>query len=79
MESILTMDIEYVDILTGKNLSSIYVANMELIYWSIRLSSRREGNGVSVWIIVILASYKFHLIRVHENLVQHPINNISIN
>ena len=26
------MDIVYVDILTGENLSSIYVANMDLIY-----------------------------------------------
>ena len=29
------MALEYVDILTGKNLSSIQVVNMELIYWSI--------------------------------------------
>ena len=28
--------------------------------------------------IVILASYKFHFIRVHENMVQHPSNNKSI-
>ena len=28
--------------------------------------------------IVILASCKHHFIRVHENLVQHPSNNISI-
>ena len=28
--------------------------------------------------IVILSSYKFHLIREHENLVLHPSNNISI-
>ena len=26
------MDIEYVDILTGENLSSIWVANMDLIF-----------------------------------------------
>ena len=28
--------------------------------------------------IVILASCKYHSHRVHENLVQHPNNNISI-
>ena len=28
--------------------------------------------------IVILASCEFHFSRVHENLVQHPNNNISI-
>ena len=27
---------------------------------------------------VILASCKYHFIRVHENLVQHPTNNKSI-
>ena len=31
-----------------------------------------------VWEIAILASYKFHFIKVHENLVQHLNNNISI-
>ena len=28
--------------------------------------------------IVILASCEYHFIRVHENRVQHPSNNISI-
>ena len=28
--------------------------------------------------IVILASCEYHCIRVHENLVQHPSNNIAI-
>ena len=28
--------------------------------------------------IVILASCEYHFIRVHENMVQHPSNNISI-
>ena len=28
--------------------------------------------------IVILASCEYHFIRVHENVVQHPINNTSI-
>ena len=27
---------------------------------------------------VILASWKYHFIRVHENLVQHPSNYLSI-
>ena len=31
-----------------------------------------------MWGIVILASWKYQFIRVHENLVQHPSNNISI-
>ena len=39
--------------------------------------SRGEGMGYKWWIgdIVILASYEFHFIRVHENLVSHPSNN----
>ena len=28
--------------------------------------------------IVILSSYEYHFIRLHDNLVQHPIDNISI-
>ena len=35
------MGVEYVDILTGKNLSSIYV-----IYWLVGASRRRGGDGV---------------------------------
>ena len=36
----------YVDILSGGNLFSIQVANMEdLIYWSVRSSSKWEGDG----------------------------------
>ena len=38
-----TMDIQYVDILTGENLSSIQVANMDLIYWLVRSPSWRRG------------------------------------
>ena len=34
------------DILTAENLSSIKVANMDLIYWSIRSSSKRGGDGL---------------------------------
>ena len=33
----------YVDILTGKNLSSTHLANMGLIHWSVRLASSRRG------------------------------------
>ena len=33
---------EYVDMLTGENLSSILVVNMDLIYWSV-LSSSSKG------------------------------------
>ena len=36
----------YVDIMTGKQLSSILLANMELDYWSVRSSSRRGGYRV---------------------------------
>ena len=41
-----------VDIMTGEKLSSILVANMDIIHWSVRSSSRREGNGV-IGLIVI--------------------------
>ena len=34
------------DILTGGNLSLIKVDDMDIIYWSVRLSSRREGDRV---------------------------------
>ena len=49
---------------------------MELISFSVRSSSRREGDGVKEWmgLIVISASYKFHFIRVHDNLVYDPSN-----
>ena len=46
LDKSLTMDIEYVDILTEENLSSFQTVNMDLIYWSVRSSSRRGGNGV---------------------------------
>ena len=54
-------------------MSSIYVANMDITYWSIRSFSRMEGdevNGVDGHGINILASYKVHfIIRVHDNLL----------
>ena len=34
------------DIMTGEKLSSIWLANMELIYWSVHSSRRIGGNGV---------------------------------
>ena len=59
-------------------MGKIYVANMDLIYWSVRSSSRIRGDRVKDVGIVILASCEYHFIRVYENLVQHPSNNISI-
>ena len=52
---------------------------MDLIHWLFYSSSRIEGygiKGVEVG-IVILASCEYNFIRVHENLAQHPNNNIS--
>ena len=53
---------------------------MDLIYWSVR-SSTRKGDGVNgvYGFFVILASYEYHFIRVYENLAQHPSNILSIN
>ena len=57
------MDLGYtwLDILTGGNLSSIKVDDMDIIYWSVRLSSRREGDRVKgvEWGIVILANSEY--------------------
>ena len=36
----------YVDILTGENLSSIQVANMDPNYWSVRSNSERRGTEI---------------------------------
>ena len=68
----------YVDILTGENLSYIQLANMNIIYQLDRSSSKWGGNRVMQEDggIIILASCQHHFIRVHENLVQHPSNNI---
>ena len=40
-------------------------------YWSVHLSCSWGGDGIKgvVGVIVIFASYKFHFIRVHDNLV----------
>ena len=53
---------------------------MDLIYGSVFSSSRNGGLWKIGWMgcIVTLASSDFYLIRVYENLVQHPSNNISI-
>ena len=56
------------------NLSSILIAYMDLFCWTISYSSVREGDRVNRY----LASCEYHIIRVHENLVQHPSNNLSI-
>ena len=53
----------------GEKLSSFYVANMELIYWSVHTSSRKGGDWVEGdgWgVIVSLARCKF---QIHENLM----------
>ena len=36
----------YVDIITGEKLWTILVANIDIIYWSVRSSSKRGGDGV---------------------------------
>ena len=36
----------YVDIMTGEKIISIYVANNIIIYWLVRSSSERGGDGV---------------------------------
>ena len=43
------MDIEYVDIMTGENLSSIQIATIVHICQSVRSSSRMGGDGVK-WV-----------------------------
>ena len=67
----------YVDIFTGENLLSIQLSNMDPIYWSVR-SSSSDGGVRAKRGIVILASCEHHVIRVYENLEQHPSNNISL-
>ena len=59
----------YVDIMTGVNLSSIYVANMDNTYWLDFLSVGWGKGGRWRGSLFILASYKFHFHRVHDNLV----------
>ena len=60
------MDFEYIWILwQGEKLSSIYVANMELINGQFIHPEGDEEKGK----IDILARCEFHFIRQHENLV----------
>ena len=63
------------------NLSSIQLDNMYIIFWSVRSSSKRGGDGVKrvdgVSLFQSAASITL-FIRVHENLVQRPRNNKSI-
>ena len=62
----------YVDIMTGKKMSSFYLAIFPVIYWSGCSSSAVGGEGIEkegIGIIVILARYRFHFIREHEDLV----------
>ena len=68
------------DIMTGGKLSSIWLANMKLIYWSVRSSGRRGGDEIKRvdGVIVILARCDFHFIREYENLVKDPSKDISI-
>ena len=49
---------------------------MELINLSARSYNRRRDRVEGA--IVSLASWEYHFIRVHENLVEHLSNNISI-
>ena len=53
---------------------------MDLVYWSDSQSSRRGGDGVKgVEGVNRYFSLCFTLLcRVHEDLVKHPVNNISI-
>ena len=65
------------DIITGEKLSSIYLANMELVYWSVRSPSSRGDNrvreveGGNRYFRPLQVSL---IIREHENLS----NNITI-
>ena len=70
------------NILTGENLSSIQVANMNLIYWPVRSSRRKRADRVNAPLRVeggvSLFYSAINIIRVHGNLVQPPSNFISI-
>ncbi len=67
-------------ILTCGNLSSIWVANMDLMYQQFFHSVGGEGLWLRWWMgwgYCYFSQRKYHFIRVHENLVQHPSNNIE--
>ena len=65
------MDIEYtyVYIMIGKKWS-LLLANMDITYCAV-YQEGGEGMGVKEVNLgkILLASYKFHFIRVHDNLV----------
>ena len=67
------MDIEYVDILIGDFFFSIYVANIDLIYWSVRSISK---SGLD-WGYRYFSQLRISFITDTEDVVQHPINYIS--
>ena len=67
----------YVDIMTGENLSSIQLDNLDLIYFVSYSYIRRGRDGVKGG-IVILASCEHPFIKVLEYFVQHLIYNILI-
>ena len=49
------MDIEYVDILTGKDYSSVYVAHVYITYWLVRSSRGGDGvEGVDRWVVLLI-------------------------
>ncbi len=58
----------YMDILTGEKLLSILVANIDVIYWSVRSSIRRGGVEVKGADIIILASCELRFIKEHKYL-----------
>ena len=55
----------FVDVMTKGKFSSIFVANIDIIHWSIHSFSTIGGDGVKVVDerIVNLVSYKFHLLE----------------
>ena len=64
--------------MTGEKVVVNLGANMDVTHWPVRLSSGMGcGKGVYGG-IVILASYKFRFISVHDNLVYDPSNIKSI-
>ena len=54
--------------MTGEKLKPFSVANLDINYFYVRLSSRRRGDGVK-GIDGILDSYEFHCIIGHQTLV----------
>ena len=59
---------------------TILLAKIKLIYWLVLLSSRRGGKRIKGVYekYYFFASFDYFFIRVHENVVQHPFNNVSI-